>query len=536
MPPLFARQFARPSSQTLLYKLLSSINLTQTLMFELWVGWMVALDGRSWIMSHDVDLTTGHGERPVPGSPQRWTILVLVCLAQFMLILDVTVVNVALPQIGQDLSLGREALTWVVTAYALTFGGLMLLGGRLADVLGRRPTFLAGLIVFTVASLVTGLASEGTVLVAGRIAQGIGAALLSPAALALVTTTFHGSDRHRALGAWAAIGGTGSAVGVLVGGLLTSGPGWEWVFFINVPVGVAVLIGVLAVVPAAPGTGSTEPSASRVNGRLDVPGAVVVTGATGLLILGVTRAGADGWGATLSWLPLVGALAGYGAFVLIERAVKTPLVPLDLFTRRPVVAGAAGMLVATGLLISCFFLGSLYLQRIAGLSALQTGAVFLPVAIVITLAAHLASRLIGRFGPRLVATAGLIITAAGMAWLTRLTMDGGAGALLPGLLLAAAGVGPTFVAATTTAMSHVRHDEAGVASGVINTFHELGGGLGVAAVSALSASSLVPSATTVDGFTTAFLGCAIAAALGALLMLALAPAGRLPDGGARFVH
>lgn len=490
-------------------------------------------------MSHDVDLVTGHGPRPVSGSSRRWLVLGLVCLAQFMLILDVTVVNVALPRIGQDLGLGREALTWVVTAYALTFGGLMLLGGRLADVLGRRAMFLAGLILFTMASLVTGLASEGTVLVAGRIAQGTGAALLSPAALALVTTTFHGSDRNRALGVWAAVGGTGSAVGVLVGGLLTSGPGWEWVFFINVPVGVVVLIGILAVVPSTAEAGSTGTGAGahQVRGRLDVPGAIVVTAATGLLILGVTRAGADGWGAMLSWLPVLGALAGYGAFVLVERAVKTPLVPLDLFTRRPVAAGAVAMLVATGLLISGFFLGSLYLQRVVGLSALRTGVVFLPVAIAITLAAHLGARLIARFGPRLVATAGLIITAAGMAWLTRLTLDGGVAALLPGLLLAAAGVGPTFVAATTTAMSDVKHDQVGVTSAVINTFHELGGGLGVAVVSALAATSLVRSPTSVDGFTNAFLGCVIVAALGALVMFVLAPAGRPVAGrGARFVH
>lgn len=490
-------------------------------------------------MSHDVDLAAEHGAWPVPGPSRRWVVLVLLCLAQFMLILDVTVVNVALPSIGRDLSLGREALTWVVTAYALTFGGLMLLGGRLADVLGRRTTFLAGLVVFTVASLVTGLASDGAVLVAGRIAQGTGAALLSPAALALVTTTFHGPDRNRALGVWAAVGGTGSAVGVIVGGLLTAGPGWEWVFFINVPVGVAVLIGVLVVIPAATAADPVETPAAenRAGGRLDVPGAVLVTAATGLLILGVTRAGADGWGATLSWLPILGALVGYAAFVTVERVVKTPLVQLNLFTRRPVVAGAFAMLVASGLLISFFFLGSLYLQRIVGLSALRTGVVFLPVAIVITLAAHLGSRLIGRFGPRLVATTGLIITGAGAAWLTRLTVDGGVSALLPGLLLAAAGVGPTFVAATTTAMSHVRHDEAGVASGVINTFHELGGGLGVATVSALAATSLVSSPVSAGGFTNAFLGCAIAAVVGALVMLVLAPPGRLPAGdGVRFVH
>src|SRR5215217_962489 len=269
--------------------------------------------------------------------PRRWQALVLLCLAQFMVILDITVVNVALPAIGADLSLDRAALTWVVTAYTLCYGGLMLLGGRLADLLGRRRMFLAGLATFTLASLGAGLAGDGTVLVAARALQGVGAALLSPAALSIITTTFQGRERYRALGVWAALGGAGAAVGVLLGGTLTSGPGWPWVFFVNVPVGVLVAA-------AVPATVATSPRSSAQG--VDVPGAVAITAGVGLLLL--------------------------GGFVALERTVAAPLVDLRLLASRPVAAGYGVMLAASGLLISGFFLNSLLLQRVMGLTALGT--------------------------------------------------------------------------------------------------------------------------------------------------------------------
>jgi MFS family permease len=230
--------------------------------------------------------------------PRRWQVLILLSLAQFMVILDITVVNVALPSIGADLSLDRAALTWVVTTYTLCFGGLLLLGGRLADLLGRRRTFLTGLGVFTAASLGAGLAGDGSVLIAARALQGVGAALLSPAALSIITTTFRGSERRRALGAWAALAGAGAAVGVLLGGLLVSGPGWQWVFFVNVPVGVLVAVAVPATV---------APSPRQAAARVDVPGALVVTAATGLLIYGLVEAGDRGWGAAGTLGPLAAA-------------------------------------------------------------------------------------------------------------------------------------------------------------------------------------------------------------------------------------
>jgi EmrB/QacA subfamily drug resistance transporter len=442
----------------------------------------------------------------------RWRALALLCVAQFMVILDVTVVNVALPRMAADLGLDRAALTWVVTAYTLCFGGLMLLGGRLADLLGRRRVFLAGLLVFTAASLGAGLAGDAATLVAARAAQGVGAALLSPAALSILTTTFHGPERHRALAVWAALGGGGAAAGVLVGGLLVSGPGWQWVFYVNVPVGVLVAALVPATVAALPPTG----------GRVDVPGALLVTAASGALIYGLVRAGEDGW------LLAIGAAAAlYAVFVLVERRTPAPLVRIGLLARRPMAAGIVTMLTASALLISGFFLCSLLLQSALGLSALRTGLVFLPVAVATMAGAHLAGQLVTRLGARPVAAGGFALAAAGFALLAR--VDAGSGAwtgVLPGFVMAAAGLGAGFVTATVTALTQVDAHHAGMASGAVNTAHELGAALGVAVVSAIAGASLGAGSGAVGGFTDAFWGCAGAAALAAVVLVALLPAGR----------
>jgi EmrB/QacA subfamily drug resistance transporter len=464
-------------------------------------------------------------DRHPPADPHRWAALALICLAQFMLILDVTVVNVALPDMAADLDLGREELTWVVTAYTLCFGGLMLLGGRLADALGARRTMLAGLALFTAASLVTGLAGNGTTLLGGRIGQGVGAALLSPAALSLVTTTFHGAERNKALGVWAAIGGTGSAAGVLLGGALTDGPGWQWVFYVNVPVGLLLLGALPALAPARP----PRPA------RLDVPGALLVTAGTAALIYGLVEAGDAGWADASTLLPLAGAVVAYTAFAAVERAASAPLMDLRMFTRRPVLAGAFLMLVATALLVAFFFLGSVYLQHIRGFSPLRTGLVFLPVAVATGIGAHLGSRLVGRLGGRPTAVAGLAVTAAGTIPLTRLTESGSVYAgLLPGVVIASLGVGAVFVTATTTALAMVEHREAGVASGVVNTFHEVGGSIGVAVASTVAASGFERGSA--DGFADAFTVCAVAAAAGAVVALGLVPRGKPQWTGGPHVH
>jgi EmrB/QacA subfamily drug resistance transporter len=470
--------------------------------------------------------STLHAEHAsAPPAPRRWLMLALLCVAQFMLILDVTVVNVALPDMAADLHLGREALTWVITAYTLCFGGLMLLGGRLADVLGAHRTVLAGLALFTAASLVTGLATGAPTLMSGRALQGIGAALLSPSALSIVTTSFHGAERNKALGVWAALGGTGSAAGVLLGGALTDGPGWQWVFFVNVPVGVVALAALPALLPRR----LPQPA------RLDLPGAVLVTAGTASLIYGLVRAGDAGWAGTTAVLSLVGALVLYAAFAAVERVSRAPLMDLRMFTRRPVLAGAFLMLVATALLIGFFFLGSVYLQQQRGYSPLATGLVFLPVAVATGIGAHLGSQLVGRIGSRTTAVAGLVVTAAGTMPLVRLPADGSVYArLMPGLVIASFGIGVVFVTAITTALALVAPEEAGLASGVVNTFHEVGGSIGVAVLSTVAASGIEHGAA--DGFTSAFTFSAITAAASALIALVLVPHSKPQTTGGPHAH
>jgi EmrB/QacA subfamily drug resistance transporter len=471
---------------------------------------------------------------PAASDPRRWWALVVLCLAQFMVILDITVVNVALPTIGADLHLDRTALTWVVTAYTLCFGGLMLLGGQLADTLGRRRTFLAGLGLFTAASLASALAQTGTVLVAARAAQGVGAALLSPAALAIITTIFQGPERNRALGIWAAIAGAGAAVGVLAGGLLVEYASWRWVFFINLPVGIVVATTVPVVAAASRPT--------RPIHRMDLPGALTGTLATAAVIYGLVTAGSDGWGATatLRWLAIGLVLAG--VFVAIERATRAPLVSLGLLGRRPLAAGQLVMLTTSGLLLATYFLASLYLQRLLGYTALDTGLVFLPAALATIAGSHLAAHAVNHLGPRPVAAAGFTLATAGALLLSRLPADAAVLVdLLPGLLLTTAGLGAGFVVATTTAMAHIDHDQAGLTSGLLNTGHELGASLGVALVSTIASASVATDPLVgrppVAGFDRAFLACAVVAAVAAVGSGWLLPPGRPPTtDGPVFAH
>ncbi|MEV7121049.1 MFS transporter [Kitasatospora griseola] len=449
---------------------------------------------------------------PTAAHPRRRLLLGVLCLAQFMLIVDVTVINVALPAIGADLHLGRSALTWAVTAYTLCFGGLMLLGGRLADAFGARRMLTAGLILFTAASLTAGLADGPAPLLAGRAAQGVGAALVSPAALAALTRAFDGPERTKALGVWAMLGGIGFAAGAMLGGLLTAGPGWHWVFFVNLPVGLAVLAALPALLPPAPAAGDR---------RIDLPGALLVTAATGALILGLVNAGDHDWSSAAVLLPSLGSVVLYGLFVLLERRTAAPLLDVRLLARRPVAAGSLLMLVATALLLGPVFLGSLYLQDVRHLSALATGALVLPMAAGTAVAAHLTGHLLAHAGVRTVAAGGLLLAAAGSALLA---VTDGPLWTVAGLTLAAFGVVPVLVCATTTALGSVPHEEAGVASGVVNTFHEVGGAIGIAVVSTAAAPGIV--AHTSAGFPTAHLALAAAALLTAALTPALVPPGR----------
>jgi EmrB/QacA subfamily drug resistance transporter len=486
-----------------------------------------------------------HGAAPPAPHPHRWRLLAVLCLAQFMLIADVTVINVALPTIGEELSLSPGALTWVVTAYTLFFGSLLLLGGRLADALGTLRMFGAGLVVFTAASIASGLATSGGALIAARSAQGVGAALLSPAALALVVALFHGPDRNKALGVWAAIGGAGAAVGVLLGGVFVSGPGWEWIFYINVPVGVLALVAVPALLgEARRHLARRAPSAAP--SRPDLPGALTLTATPALLIYGLVQARDHGFTATSAWLPLALALAAGASFVAVERAARDPLVRLGLLARRTLVGGGVVMLVASGLLISVFFLSSFYVQHVLGHSALATGLAFLPVAVAITLGAHLGSRAIQSVGWRPVAATGFVLAAAGAALLTGLSPDSGLWTgVVPGFALFSLGIGPAFVCATTAAMTGLPHRDTGLASGLVNTAHELGASLGVAVIATIAGASLEgghgggggAGALDTGGFDNAFTTVAAIAAAGALAAALLLPPGRPdPEQGPVFAH
>lgn len=445
--------------------------------------------------------------------PRRWQTLGLLAAAQFMLILDITVVTVAMPDLGADLAMSRKSLTWVMSGYTLAFGGLMLLAGRAADILGPRRLVLAGLGLFTLASLAVGLASSAEVVIGGRVAQGVGAALMSPAALSVVVRLFDGEERNKALGIWSSLGGVGAAAGVLLGGFLTSGMGWEWVFFLNVPVGVILLVALSKLLPTMP------PWAA--GGRLDVTGAALVTAATSIAIYAFIGAGERGWasGATIGFL--AASVVTFGAFwVWLHRTSSStpPLVAPGLLSRRPVFAGTFVLFVATGLMVSVFFLGTFYLQEVAGHGPLATGLLFLPVALATMAGAQTGGRLVTRTGGRGLGVAGLLVAAAGLA-VPALTLS--TVSVVAAVSVGSAGLGTLFVVAAATALGQVAPEEAGTASGVLSTSHELGSSLGAAVVSGVVGASLV--AGTGTGFDRGYLLAAAVAAAAAVVTGALIP-------------
>lgn len=457
----------------------------------------------------------------------RWLILAVLGIAQFILIIDLTVLNVALPSIARDLRLDRAALTWVATIYTLFFGALLLLGGRLADTFGRRTTFLVGLAVFAAASLVSGIAPNGLTLIGARIGQGVGAALLSPAALSIVTTTFTGRDRVQALAMWGALGGVGAIIGVVLGGLLTEGPGWRWAFFINLPLAVVVAAAMLYIVPA-----DRPVRASR---SLDLLGALAIMATIGALLYGLIAAGEAGWTSPGTLTALGLALAAGIAFAFIERRAPAPLVPLGILRRGHLSASLHILVIFAALLGGAIFLGSLYAQRVMGMSPLETGLTFVPFAAAVIVGAQAAAHAIGHLGPRRIAAAGFLLAAAGAAWLSRLPANGEVLAdLLPGIVLIALGLGATAVTANTTAFTGVRDTDAGVTSGLVNTSHELGIALGVSVLSTIAGASLAADPFIVGGYQAAFLAAAIAAAGVAIVAYRTLPAAA--SGGAHFGH
>jgi EmrB/QacA subfamily drug resistance transporter len=456
-------------------------------------------------------------EQAIPlGDRRPWSILALLSVAQFMVILDVTVVNVALPSIRTALGYAPQDLQWVVSAYVLMTGGLLLLGGRMADLIGRRRVFLTGLIVFTGASLASALSPTTTALIASRAAQGLGAALLSPAALSIITTTYANAQRTTALSVWGAIGAGGAAAGVLLGGMLTTWFGWRSVFFINLPVGLVAAGLALRLVPAARAT-------ARPLSELDLPGALTVVSGLVVLVYAIERTTIYGWTSARTLVLLAISAGLLATFVIVERGARRPLVPIGIWRVRSLSSSATIMLGATGILVGAFFLNSLLLQNVLGASALEAGLAFLPLVVVTGLAAHVGPHLLTRLGARIVVVGALAVMAVGDLLLSGAPANATyATDLLPGFLLLGLGVGLTFVAISVTAMSEIQNERAGLASGLMTTAHELGAAFGVAIFSAVALESAAAGPAFVHGYGKgAFAGALIAIALALIAAVAV---------------
>jgi EmrB/QacA subfamily drug resistance transporter len=447
---------------------------------------------------------------------RKWLALALLASAQFVVVLDASIVNVALPSIGRALHFTQDDLPWVVNAYVLTFGGFLLLGGRMADLLGRRRLFMIGLVLFALASLAGGLAQSESVLIAARAVQGLGAALLSPAALSILTTTFtEGAERNKALGVWGAVAGSGGAAGVLLGGMLTKWAGWEWVLWVNVPIGVAAA----ALAPSL----IAESRSGAATRHFDALGALSVTAGLTALVYALVDANSAGWGSTqtLGLLAIAGVLLG--VFAAIELRSRQPLVPFRIFRSRTLTgANVSGLLIGMSL-FSMFFFVSLYMQQVLGYDALDAGLAYLPLALTIIISAGVASQLATRLGFKPVLVAGMLLIAGGLVWFAQVSVNGDfVSDVLGPSLLAAVGLGFAFVPVTIAAVTGVSDSDSGLASGLINTSQQVGGALGLAILAAVANSegSLAPQALT-DGFRHAFLVGAGFALLGAVLAAVL---------------
>jgi EmrB/QacA subfamily drug resistance transporter len=454
---------------------------------------------------------------------RRWFALALIVAAQFMVVLDVAIVNVALPSIRTDLDFSQESLQWVITAYSILFGGFLLLGGRLADLLGRRRLFIAGLALFTVSSLLDGLAwSEGS-LIAFRSLQGLGAAMLSPAALSILTTTFtEGRERNLALGIWGAASGSGGAAGVLLGGALTSWLSWSWIFFINVPVGIAVM----ALTPAL----LRESKANLEHRHFDFAGAASITGGLMLLVYALTRATQHGWGTTetIGLLAVAGVLIG--SFFVIEYRSKAPLLPLSIFRLRTLTASNIAGLLMGGAIFAQFFLLTLYMQEVLHYSALQTGVAYIGLTLTIIVFSGVGQAAVTRFGIRPVLPTGLALSTVALVLFARLPVHGDYWIdLFPAFLVSGLGLALAFVPMSIGGLTGVKEHEAGIASGLINTTQQIGGAVGVALATTLATtytahfvdshagSNAFSGAALTHGFSIAFYVLAALAAAGAVI-------------------
>ncbi len=459
---------------------------------------------------------------PAP-DPRRWWALALLCGAFFMVILDAAIVTVALPSIQEDLAFSAQGLQWVVSAYALTFAGLLLLGGRAADVLGRRRVFMVGLALFTLASLLCGLAWSDAALIGARALQGIGAAIMTPSALSLITTLFkEGAERNKALGIWGALGGFGATTAWLIGGALVDGLGWEWIFFINIPVGLLAIALCPVLLP--------ESRAATVRRSYDPAGALTITGALVLLVYAVVEAPNTGWTSAQTLLLFAGSASLLGLFALVESRHPAPLVPLHIFRSRTIVGANAVMILFATVAFGVPFILTLYAQQVLGYSAVKfglTSVVFPAMAAVGSIAGQ---AIVLRVGFRPVAAAGMAMMGAGALLLTQISVDGTYfGDIFLALLVFGPGIGLAFVTATVAALAGVAEHESGLASGLSNTAFQMGAALGTAIVATVAVSrtddylaanaEASPLVALTEGFQAAFLATAILAGIGAALAL-----------------
>jgi EmrB/QacA subfamily drug resistance transporter len=469
-----------------------------------------------------------HRPATANGSPKhtRWSLLLLLSVAQLMVILDISAVNVALPDLAAGLNIDQGDIGWAITSYSLIFGSLLLFGGRAADLLGRRRVFLAGLAVFAASSLVTALAADATMLFAARAGQGLGAALLSPAALSIITNAFQGPERAKALAVWGAVGGAGAAIGVLLGGVLTELVDWRAIFFINLPVGLALAAGAIHLLPA---------DTKRAQWRgLDLPGALLATASLGGLVYALSQAQTSGWSSTQTLGIGAAAVAGLAAFAALELRTRQPLLRVQRLTDRAIGGGFLMMLTASAVLFGSFLLSSLYLQNVLGTGALETGLAFLPLAAAIAAGVHAASHIITKTGVRVPLATGFAIAAAGMLLLSGVSADGSyAGDVLPGMLVAGIGLGIILVAVSVAVLTGAPENESGMLSGLNTTGHEIGGSLGVAILATIATGALggatgpTAAAGLAGGIGDAFLAASVIAGAASAAALVILPSARI---------
>jgi EmrB/QacA subfamily drug resistance transporter len=466
------------------------------------------------------DAHHGHRSNGSHTGTGQGVLLFVLLIAQLMVILDITAVNIALPSLARDLQLTGSDISWTITSYSLIFGSLLLFGGRAADLLGRRRMFLIGLAVFTASSFGSAMAGTAAVLFATRAGQGLGAALLSPAALAIITTAFHGRERAKALAAWGAVGGAGAAIGVLVGGVLTELADWRMIFYVNLPVAAALVVAAIKIVPA-------DTQKPRLRG-LDLRGAVLATTSIGAIVFAISQGQTAGWTSLQTLLIGLGGFGGLASFAMLERRTDAPLLRIERLADRAVGGGLVLMLAAAGLIFGLFLLSSLYLQDVRGMGPLATGLAFIPLALAAGIGAHAAGHIVSRHGVRGPLTGAFVVTAGGM---TLLSHAGETGSylrdVLPGMLVAGLGLGVASVSVSIAILTGAREAEAGMISGLNSTGHEIGGTIGIALFSTIAAGTgLLAGPHAAAGISHAFIAGAVLAGGASLAALVLLPSAR----------